>query len=100
MSSRKQTIGAALSVVIAIVLLILIWLPDKKNQLGENTVAITESETTTSDQKNSSDSASSLFQIGDSVDTNQFEFRITDAYVLDNLGEEKRVPGRGCLCGY
>ena len=50
MSSRKQTIGAALSVVIAIVLLILIWLPDKKNQLGENTVAITESETTTSDQ--------------------------------------------------
>ena len=92
MSSRKQTIGAALSVVIAIVLLILIWLPDKKNQLGENTVAITESETTTSDQKNSSDSASSLFQIGDSVNTNQFEFRITDAYVLDNLGEEKRVP--------
>ncbi len=92
MSNRKQIIGIAVSGVIAIILLVLIWFPDSGSQLEESSVAATENETMESDTEMVPNSDVSSFQIGDTVNTNQFEFTITDAYVLDDLGEEKKVP--------
>lgn len=92
MSNRKQIIGIAVSGVIAIILLVLIWFPDSGSQLEESSVVATENETMESDTEMVPNSDVSSFQIEDTVNTNQFEFTITNAYVLDDLGEEKKVP--------
>lgn len=48
--------------------------------------------TTESETEGETESHSLNFQVGESVMTDKFEFTVTDAYVVDYLGEHKKIP--------
>lgn len=109
MKNKKHTIVMAIAVVMAVIFLIFIWMPNgEENSTEDDSFATMETKAALSEtEKNASSNEkqipsseiseekyddSSLFQIGDSAITDQFEFIVTNSYVLDYLGEYKKIP--------